>query len=36
MGRACGTYVREEKCMFSFGGETLQGIDNFDDLSVGR
>jgi hypothetical protein len=34
MGRACGTYVREEKCMYRFGGETLQGIGNFEDLVV--
>jgi hypothetical protein len=35
MGRACGTYVGEEKCMYSFGGESLQGIDNLKDLGVG-
>jgi len=35
LGRACGTYVREEKCMYSFGGQTLQGIGNFEDLGVG-
>jgi hypothetical protein len=35
MGRGCGTYVREEKCMYIFGGGTLQGIGNFEDLDVG-
>jgi hypothetical protein len=35
MGRACGMYEWEEKCMYSFGGETLQEIDNLEDLGVG-
>lgn len=35
LGRACGTYGREEKCMYSSGGETLQGIDKLEDLCIG-
>jgi hypothetical protein len=34
MGRACGTYVQEEKCMYSFGGEAVQGMGNFEDLGL--
>jgi hypothetical protein len=34
MGRACGTYGGEETCMYSFGGATLPGIDNLEDLGV--
>jgi len=35
MGRTCSTFVREDKCMYNFGGGTLQGICNFEDLGLG-
>jgi hypothetical protein len=34
MGRTCGTYGEEEKCIQGFSGETLREGDHLEDLAV--
>jgi len=34
MGRACGTYGVEGRCIQGFGGETPRGKDHVQDLDV--
>jgi hypothetical protein len=34
MGRACGAYGRQDRCMLSFGEETCGERDHWEDLDI--